>query len=92
VERRRLDDAATSAQRARVRVVNEALVIETLTLISAAALSIALLNRIGLPGVLGYLFAGIVVGPLGFGLVAASAGARFRACGGTGAVTSAPGA
>jgi hypothetical protein len=53
-------------------LVNETLVIETLTLIGAAALSIALLTRVGLPAVLGYLFAGIVIGPLGFGLVAAS--------------------
>jgi Kef-type K+ transport system membrane component KefB len=59
--------------------VNETLVIETLTLIGAAAFSIALLARIGLPAVLGYLFAGIVIGPLGFGLVAASEGARFLA-------------
>jgi Kef-type K+ transport system membrane component KefB len=42
-------------------------VTETLTLIGASALSIALLSRVGLPAVLGYLFAGILVGPLGFG-------------------------
>jgi CPA2 family monovalent cation:H+ antiporter-2 len=59
--------------------MNETLVIETLTLIGASALSIALLSRIGLPAILGYLFAGIVVGPLGFGIVAASDGTRFLA-------------
>jgi CPA2 family monovalent cation:H+ antiporter-2 len=59
--------------------VNEALVIETLTLIGASTLSIALLSRIGLPAILGYLFAGIVVGPLGLGIVAASDGTRFLA-------------
>ena len=59
--------------------VNEALVIETLTLIGASALSIALLNRIGLPAILGYLFAGIAIGPFGFGFVAASEGTRFLA-------------
>lgn len=59
--------------------MNEALVIETLTLIGASALSIALLSRIGLPAILGYLFAGILVGPLGFGIVAASDGAHFLA-------------
>ena len=59
--------------------MNEALVIETLTLIGASVLSIALLSRIGLPAILGYLFAGIIVGPLGLGIVAASAGARFLA-------------
>jgi CPA2 family monovalent cation:H+ antiporter-2 len=59
--------------------VNEALVVETLTLIGASALSIALLSRVGLPAVLGYLFAGLVVGPLGLGVVAASDGARFLA-------------
>jgi CPA2 family monovalent cation:H+ antiporter-2 len=59
--------------------VNQALVIETLTLISASALSIALLSRVGLPAVLGYLFAGILVGPLGLGIVAAGDGTRFLA-------------
>jgi CPA2 family monovalent cation:H+ antiporter-2 len=58
--------------------VNEPLVVETLTLISASALSIALLSRIGLPAVLGYLLAGIVVGPLGLG-IGATDGARFLA-------------
>jgi K+:H+ antiporter len=57
--------------------VNEALVLETLTLIGASALSIALASRLGLPEILGYLSAGIVVGPLGFGVVAASDGAHF---------------
>jgi CPA2 family monovalent cation:H+ antiporter-2 len=59
--------------------VNEALVIETLTLIGASALSIALLSRVGLPPILGYLLAGLVVGPFGFGIVAASDGTRFLA-------------
>ena len=59
--------------------MNEALVIETLTLIGASALAIALLRRIGLPAMLGYLFAGIVIGPLGLGLVAATDGPRFLA-------------
>ena len=63
----------------RVAAVNEALVIETLTLIGASALSIALLSRIGLPAMLGYLLAGIVVGPFGFNIVTASDGARFLA-------------
>jgi CPA2 family monovalent cation:H+ antiporter-2 len=59
--------------------VNESLVIQTLTLIGASALSIALLSRVGLPAMLGYLFAGIVVGPFGLGLVAASDGTHFLA-------------
>jgi len=59
--------------------VNEQLVVQTLTLIGASALCIAVLSRIGLPAMLGYLFAGIVVGPLGVGLVAASDGAQFLA-------------
>jgi CPA2 family monovalent cation:H+ antiporter-2 len=59
--------------------VNESLVIETLTLIGASALSIAFLSRVGLPAVLGYLLAGIVVGPFGLGLVAASDGTHFLA-------------
>jgi CPA2 family monovalent cation:H+ antiporter-2 len=59
--------------------VNEALLIETLTLIGASALSIALASRVGLPAMLGYLFAGILIGPLGLGLVSASDGTRFLA-------------
>jgi CPA2 family monovalent cation:H+ antiporter-2 len=59
--------------------VNEALLIETLTLIGASALSIALLSRLGLPAMLGYLLAGIIVGPLGLNIVAASDGAHFLA-------------
>jgi CPA2 family monovalent cation:H+ antiporter-2 len=60
-------------------VVNEELVTEVLILLSASALSIALLSCLGLPAMLGYLFAGILVGPLGLDLVAASEGARFLA-------------
>jgi len=59
--------------------VNEALVIETLTLIGASTLSIALLSQLGLPSILGYLFAGLIVGPFGFGFVPASEGAHFLA-------------
>ena len=59
--------------------MNQALVVETLTLVGASVLSIALLTRIGLPAILGYLCAGILVGPLGLGIVAASEGARFLA-------------
>jgi CPA2 family monovalent cation:H+ antiporter-2 len=59
--------------------VNEALLIETLTLVGASALSIALASRVGLPAMLGYLFAGILIGPLGLGVVSASDGTRFLA-------------
>ena len=59
--------------------MNEALVVETLILIGASALSIALVSRAGLPAMLGYLLAGVLVGPYGFGIVAASAGSRFLA-------------
>jgi CPA2 family monovalent cation:H+ antiporter-2 len=59
--------------------MNEALLIETLTLVGASALAIALLSRVGLPAMLGYLFAGVVVGPLGLGAVAPSDGPRFLA-------------
>ena len=52
--------------------MNEALLTETLTLIGASALAIALLSRVGLPAMLGYLFAGTLVGPLGLGAVAPS--------------------
>ena len=40
--------------------MNEALVIETLTLLCASALGIALVSRVGLPAMLGYLLAGVV--------------------------------
>jgi CPA2 family monovalent cation:H+ antiporter-2 len=59
--------------------MNEALVLETLTLIGASVLSIALLSRLGLPAMLGYLCAGMLIGPLGLGAVTASDGARFLA-------------
>ena len=59
--------------------MNEALVIETLTLVGASALAIALLSRVGLPAMLGYLFAGIIIGPHGLGIVAASDGPHFLA-------------
>jgi monovalent cation:H+ antiporter-2, CPA2 family len=59
--------------------MNEALVIETLTLLCASALGIALVSRVGLPAMLGYLLAGIVVGPFSLGVVAASDGAHFLA-------------
>ena len=59
--------------------MNEALLIETLTLVGASALAVALLSRVGLPAMLGYLFAGVLVGPLGLGAVAPSDGPRFLA-------------
>src|SRR5260370_7656666 len=59
--------------------MNEALLVETLTLVAASALAIALLSRVGLPAMLGYLFAGLLVGPLGLGAVAPSDGPRFLA-------------
>jgi len=62
-----------------IDVVNEALVIETLTLIGASTLLIALLSRFGLPSILGYLFAGLIVGPFGLGFVPPSDGTHFLA-------------
>jgi monovalent cation:H+ antiporter-2, CPA2 family len=59
--------------------MNEALLVETLTLVAASALAIALLSRVGLPAMLGYLFAGVLVGPLGLGAVAPSDGPSFLA-------------
>lgn len=59
--------------------MNEALLVETLTLVGASALAIALLSRVGLPAMLGYLFAGVLVGPLGLGAVTPSDGPRFLA-------------
>ena len=59
--------------------MNEALVIETLTLLCASALGIALVSRVGLPAMLGYLLGGVVVGPFSLGVVSASDGAHFLA-------------
>jgi CPA2 family monovalent cation:H+ antiporter-2 len=59
--------------------VNDALVIETLTLVGASALAIALLSRVGLPAMLGYLFAGIIIGPHGLDIVTAGDGPHFLA-------------
>lgn len=57
--------------------MNQTLVLETLTLITASALAIALASRLGLPELLGYLVAGTVVGPFGLAVVAANSGAHF---------------
>ena len=59
--------------------MNVPLVIETLILLGASAVSIALVSCLRLPAMLGYLLAGIVVGPFGLDFVAASDGTHFLA-------------
>ena len=50
----------------------DALLIETLVVILASVCAISLAARIGLPAAAGYLFAGLVIGPHGLQLIAAS--------------------
>ena len=55
----------------------DALLIETLVVILASVCAISLVARMGLPAAAGYLFAGLVIGPHGLQLIAASDETRF---------------
>ena len=57
----------------------DALLIETLVVILASVCAISLVARMGLPAAAGYLFAGLVIGPHGLQLIAASDETRFLA-------------
>src|SRR5512132_4249523 len=59
--------------------MTDALLIETLVVILASAGTVALLTRAGLPAALGYLLAGLVIGPHGLQLVALTDETRFLA-------------
>jgi CPA2 family monovalent cation:H+ antiporter-2 len=59
--------------------MTDALLSESLVVILASACGVALLTRVGLPAPLGYLLAGLVIGPHGLQLVAASDETRFLA-------------
>lgn len=56
-----------------------ALLIQTLVVILASVCAVGLLARVGLPAAVGYLLAGMIIGPHGMQLVAASEQARFLA-------------
>jgi CPA2 family monovalent cation:H+ antiporter-2 len=53
------------------------LLIETLVVIVAAACAVGLARRIGLPPIVGYLVAGLAIGPHGLELLAPSEGTEF---------------
>jgi monovalent cation:H+ antiporter-2, CPA2 family len=59
--------------------MTDALLSESLVVILASACAVALLARVGLPAAVGYLLAGLVIGPQGLQLVAASDETRFLA-------------
>ena len=59
--------------------MGEPLLVKTLILIATSAVAVALLRRIGLPAILGYLVAGLVIGPEGAGLVAPDQATQFLA-------------
>jgi monovalent cation:H+ antiporter-2, CPA2 family len=53
------------------------LLTESIVVIVASACSVGLLKRIGLPPIVGYLVAGLAIGPHGFALLAPSHGTQF---------------
>jgi monovalent cation:H+ antiporter-2, CPA2 family len=53
------------------------LLIESLVVIAACALSVGLLRWIGFPAIVGYLLAGLAIGPHGFGILTPSEGTAF---------------
>ena len=59
--------------------MGEPLLIKALILIAASALAVAAFRRVGLPAILGYLVAGLAVGPHGLHLIAPDAATRFLA-------------
>jgi monovalent cation:H+ antiporter-2, CPA2 family len=59
--------------------MTDALLSESLVVILASACAIALFTRVGLPAPVGYLLAGLVIGPHGLQLLAVSDETRFLA-------------
>jgi CPA2 family monovalent cation:H+ antiporter-2 len=59
--------------------LGEPLLVETLILIAASVAAVALLRRLGLPAILGYLAAGLAIGPHGLNLVTPGEETRFLA-------------
>ncbi|MDB5448177.1 MAG: glutathione-regulated potassium-efflux system protein [Phenylobacterium sp.] len=59
--------------------MGEPLLVKTLLLVAASVAAVALLRPLGLPAILGYLAAGLALGPQGFGLIAPDAATRFLA-------------
>src|SRR4051812_14608097 len=59
--------------------MTDVLLIESLVVVLASACAVALAARAGLPATLGYLLAGLVIGPHGLGLLSAGGETRFPA-------------
>lgn len=59
--------------------MGEPLLVKALILIAASTLAVAAFRRVGLPAILGYLVAGLAVGPHGLHLIAPDAATRFLA-------------
>jgi monovalent cation:H+ antiporter-2, CPA2 family len=53
------------------------LLLEALVVIAASAFAVGLLQRVGLPPIVGYLLAGLVIGPHALGILAPSEGTEF---------------
>lgn len=62
-----------------VSVLGEPLLVKTLVFIAASVAAVALLRPLRLPAILGYLAAGLVIGPQGLGVVAPDGSTRFLA-------------
>jgi CPA2 family monovalent cation:H+ antiporter-2 len=59
--------------------MTDVLLLKSLVLIGASATAVAMFLRIGLPPVLGYLLAGLLIGPHGLGVLADSPETGFLA-------------
>ena len=59
--------------------MNDALLTQSLLLVLASALAVGLLAACGMPAVMGYLVAGVSIGPHALGLIAAGEETRFLA-------------
>jgi CPA2 family monovalent cation:H+ antiporter-2 len=57
--------------------LSHSLLIESLVLIVASAVAVGLVKRVGFPPIVGYLVAGLAIGPHGFGILAPSEGTEF---------------
>ena len=55
----------------------QSLLIESLVVIAACAFSVGLFRWLGFPAIVGYLLAGLAIGPHGFGILAPSEGTAF---------------
>jgi monovalent cation:H+ antiporter-2, CPA2 family len=59
--------------------MSEALLLKTIIVIVASAVAVGAFTRLKLSPILGYLVAGVLIGPHGFGILSDSIEARFLA-------------